>query len=523
MWRATRRQLGKENRTIMTTTILVDAAGTHRPVRRAWETAVGSGDAWSLLRADLQAQLRRAVRDCGFRYLRCHGILCDQLQVVRRDRHGALVYNWQLVDKVYDALLHVGLRPFVELGFMPAALAGGDQTIFHYRANVTPPADYVAWNGFIHALIAHWRDRYGADELRQWYFEVWNEPNLASFWAGTQADYFRLYAETARTIKGVDPALRVGGPATTRGEWITPFLAYCRAHNAPLDVISTHVYPDDEDFAKVDPDYRAVFARGAYLERVVDRVADEVAGEARVGTAGRLETHWTEWSASWRWGDPTHDAANLAAYICRVARHVDDRVDSFAFWTISDIFNEFPYPRAALVDGFGLLTIDGLPKPGYHAYTLLHHLGDEQLPVTLPQDEENETTRLDCWATASEAGYQLLLSSYVPPGAGVAAPAGGANGREVTVRLQGLAEDGAGPLRLVEYRVDAAHANVSAAWAALGRPATPTREQVAELRAASELCPQARGVVAPDESGILTVTSTLTPGAVVLLEVARTP
>src|SRR4051812_47707276 len=151
-------------------TFSIDAASEGRPIRRSWEVAVGCGDAWSILRADLQQQLRRAVRECGFRYLRCHGILCDQLQAVRRGRDGQLVYNWQLVDDVYDALLEIGLRPFVELGFMPSALASADQTVFYYRANVTPPADYAAWSQFIRALVKHWRQRYGVDELRSWYF-----------------------------------------------------------------------------------------------------------------------------------------------------------------------------------------------------------------------------------------------------------------------------------------------------------------------------------------------------------------
>src|SRR5262249_37586778 len=237
---------------------LIDASVPGRRMNRSWEFAIGCGDAWSILRADLQGQLRRAVRECGFRYLRCHGILCDQLQAVRRDRQGNLVYNWQLVDAVYDALLEIGLRPIVELGFMPTALASGEQTVFFYRANVTPPTDYEAWNAFITALVAHWRERYGVHELRQWYFEVWNEANLPGFWSSTQDEYFRLYAETARTIKAVDPALRVGGPATTRGEWLPEFLAWCRAGAVAVDFVSTHVYPDDDDFATVDPDYRDI-------------------------------------------------------------------------------------------------------------------------------------------------------------------------------------------------------------------------------------------------------------------------
>lgn len=493
---------------------LVDGAAAGRRMNRSWEFAVGSGDAWSILRADLQQQLRRAVRECGFRYLRCHGILCDQLQAVRRDRQGNLVYNWQLVDAVYDALLEIGLRPFVELGFMPTALASGDQAVFFYRANVTPPADYLAWNAFIAALVSHWRERYGAEELRQWYFEVWNEANLAGFWSSTRDEYFRLYAETAATIKAVDPTLRVGGPATSRGEWLAEFMAWCRERDVPVDFASTHVYPDDDDFAKVDPGYRETFNQGSYLETLVNRASDTLAGERPIGAAGSLEVHWTEWNSSWRWGRPIHDVTNQAAYLCRAIHGIHERVDSFAFWTISDIFNEFPYPRAAFVGGFGLITIDGLAKPGYHAYTLLHRLGDTEIPA-VREDSAGAgalAAQLDCWATRSEGAFQLLLSNYVPPGLGDALPAS----REVGVRLTGLEPNS--HWQLTTCQIDADHANPLAAWEALGRPDVPTSAQMAGLRAAAELQPTDQRIIQADTRGTLSLTTTMLSASVAFYE-----
>ena len=485
--------------------ITVDSTATGTPMSRSWELAVGSGDAWSLLRADLQAQLRRAVAECGFRYLRCHGILCDQLQVVRRTRQGDLVHNWQLVDDVCDALLDLGLRPFVELAFMPSALASGERTIFHYRGNVTPPRDYDEWNHLIHALVTHWRDRYGEDEVRRWYFEVWNEANLAGFWTGTREDYFRLYAETARTLRALDPALRVGGPASCRAEWLPEFITWCAEHDVPVDFISPHVYPDDDEFEHVDPAYREIFNRGDYLETVVQR-----AGESVAALAPETPIHWTEWNSSWRWGRPIHDETNQAAYICRAIHHVHRSVDSFAYWTVSDIFNEFPYPHAALVGGFGLLTIDGLPKPAYHAYTLLHRLGDVEIPATV-RGSDTAGQQLDCWATRSPAGWQLLLASYTPPGQ--AAPAA------LTAEVE-LAAVGTGhALRVTEYRVDGDHANLRGAWEAMGSPETPTRAQVEQLAEAAALRPVERGVVA-DGSGTATLSLALPPGSAVLLDVA---
>lgn len=503
-----------------TPSFTIAAGDPGRPVARHWEVAVGCGDAWSLLRADLQEQLRRAARECGFRYLRCHGVLCDQLQVIRRDRAGALVYNWQLVDAAYDALLTAGLRPFVELGFMPAALASGDRTIFHYRANVTPPADDDAWAALVGALAAHWRERYGAAEVRRWYFEVWNEPNLTGqFWTGTAEDYYRLYAATARALKAVDPALRVGGPATTRGEWLPEFLAWCRAHDAPVDFVSTHVYPDDDDFAKTDPGYPALFARGDYLDTLVARVHAAMAGERPVGPGAgerRLEIHWTEWNISWRWGRPVHDESNAAAFICQVAAATDPLVDSFAFWTVSDIFNEFPYPRAALVGGFGLLNVAGLPKPAYHAYRLLHRLGDRALPVAASGAGPSERQgRLGCLATRDDGGaYRLLLSHYVPPALAEAPPPPA----EVALRLRGLPPGSR--WRLTAERVDADHADLLGAWRALGSPETPTPAQLARLRDASALRPEPERDLTADAAGDLDLPATL-PAAGVLYHELR--
>ncbi|HVB26767.1 MAG TPA: hypothetical protein VNE21_02505, partial [Mycobacteriales bacterium] len=290
-----------------------------------------------------------------------------------------------------------------------------------------------------------------------------------------------------------------------RAEWLPEFIAWCRERDVPFDFISPHVYPDDDEFEHVDPSYREIFNRGDYLETVVERAAASVAGAAP-GTP----MHWTEWNSSWRWGRPIHDEPNQAAYICRAIHHVHRQVDSFAYWTVSDIFNEFPYPRAALVGGFGLLTIDGLPKPAYHAYTLLHRLGDVELPTTVA-DADTAGQRLDCWATRAAGGVQVLLVNYTPPGQ--TAPAA----LEADVRLRGL---GAGQmLRFTAFRVDDEHANLRGAWEAMGSPETPTRAEVARLADAAALRPEARDAVA-DGSGTAALRVPLPPGSAVLLEIA---
>jgi len=214
------------------------------PLPHVWEHTVGSCHAPLALRSDWQAHLHRCRQELGFHHVRFHGLLSDDLGTLVRHR-GRLIYSFFNADRIVDFLLSIGMRPFVELSFMPAALASGGATIFSYRGNVTPPADYRAWAELIRRLVSHWATRYGLDEVRRWYFEVWNEPNLPAFWAGTREQYFALYRHTAEAIKGVDAELRVGGPATAANAWLPEFLDFCDRDGVPADFVSTHHYPND--------------------------------------------------------------------------------------------------------------------------------------------------------------------------------------------------------------------------------------------------------------------------------------
>src|SRR5450756_982582 len=214
------------------------------PLTHSWEHTVGSDHAPVALRADWRTQLRRCRNELGFRYVRFHGLLSDDVGTLIRQQD-KLLYSFFNADQIFDFLLSIGMKPFVELSFMPRALASGNTTVFHYQANVTPPRDYSQWARLIRELASHWVERYGASEVREWFFEVWNEPNLKEFWAGTQAEYFKLYRYTVEAIKSVDAQLRVGGPATAANEWVEEFLAFCETNNLPVDFISTHHYPTD--------------------------------------------------------------------------------------------------------------------------------------------------------------------------------------------------------------------------------------------------------------------------------------
>src|SRR5476651_1258637 len=189
-------------------TINIDANNVKQKLNNSFNFCVGAGRANEGLRADWQRQLQEVKKELGFRYIRFHGLLSDDMGVYREDKAGNAIYNWQYIDELYDFLLSIHVRPFVEFGFMPKALASGERTVFWWKANVSPPKDYDKWGALITALVQHWTERYGEAELKQWYFEVWNEPNLQYFWAGTQADYFHLYQATVGAVKSVSKNYR---------------------------------------------------------------------------------------------------------------------------------------------------------------------------------------------------------------------------------------------------------------------------------------------------------------------------
>ena len=228
-------------------TMTIDAAAPAQPFPHYWERMFGSGRAVLSLRESYRDDLRALRAGTGAAYVRFHGILNDDVGAYSEGADGQPVYNFSYVDQIYDGLLAAGVRPVVELSFMPARLAAADtRHSFWYHPVVAPPKDYGRWDALITALARHLIERYGVDEVSQWYFEVWNEPNL-DFWAGEpkQATYFTLYEHTARALKAVEPRLRVGGPATAQAAWIADFLRHCNEHGVPVDFVSTHVYGDD--------------------------------------------------------------------------------------------------------------------------------------------------------------------------------------------------------------------------------------------------------------------------------------
>lgn len=426
-----------------------------------WEHTVGSCHAPLALRSDWQHQLRQARADLGFRYVRFHGLLSDDVGTVVRHQE-RLLYSFFNADQIVDFLISIGMRPFVELSLMPTALASGSKTVFHYRGNVTPPRDFGQWGSLVGHLGDHWIDRYGSREVSQWFFEVWNEPNLKAFWTGTRSDYFTLYRHSVTALKGVDSSLQVGGPATAQNAWIPEFLDFCDTHRLPVDFVSTHHYPTDiPEYKNDDTETQLAHSRRSIMR--------EWAQDARRRSRG-LPLYYTEWNTSSNPRDPRHDEPYAAAFVIKTALEASGVADGYSFWTFSDIFEENYFPSVPFHGGFGLLSLHGIAKPAYRAFQLLHRLGNERLLV----DGLHDT--VDAWAVRNEHETTVMLTNHTLPGHTI-------RPQNVHVQVRNATQ----PTAVSVHRIDDRHANAKRLWHELGEPPYLNSAALEQLRAASSL------------------------------------
>ncbi len=379
-------------------TISVDYKDVKGSMNTMYKECVGAGRANEGLRADWQEQLRLTKQECGFEYIRMHGLLSDDMGVCSMGKDGKLIFSYQYIDVLFDFLLSIDMRPFVELGFMPNVLASGEQTIFWWKGNVTPPKDYELWQELIRDLVVHVTERYGAEEVKQWYFEVWNEPNLIPwFWTGTQKEYFALYKHAALAVKSVNTNYRIGGPATAGAAWEPEMIAYCVKNKVPIDFISTHSYGVNQGYLDEYGETGTVLNPDPWSVSSDVLASRKEISESKIPN---LELHYTEWSSSYTPADPIHDSYHSAAYILQKLKQSGDAVNSMSYWVFTDIFEE-PGPRfTPFHGGFGMLNYQGIKKPAYYTYQFLNKLGNEELT-------NNDDTS---WATKDSDGNVQILA-----------------------------------------------------------------------------------------------------------------
>jgi xylan 1,4-beta-xylosidase len=468
--------------------IQIDATAQTTPFPHFWEQMFGSGRAILSLRDSYREDLRAVKQITDFYYVRFHAILHDEVGVYNQDDHCNPVYNFAYVDQIYDGLLKNGVRPFVEISFMPKKLAFNPDALhpFWYKPNVSPPRSMEQWDDLMRHFAQHLVDRYGIDEVAQWYFEVWNEPNI-DFWNGIprQRSYFELYAHTARALKSVSSRLRVGGPATAAAHWVPEFLKFTSENHVPVDFVSTHGYADDtvEDLFGTNEDIP--------MDERVCRAVAKVKNEIRASSQPSLPLYWTEWNVQGMHN--SRDTAFVGPALANTIRQCDEQVEMMSFWTFSDVFEEGgPIPEP-FIGMFGLRAKGGINKPSFYAYGLLHELGTERLPAA---SKNVLVTR--------NAPGELVIAAW-----NLVDPDKTGQTQTMDLVFHGLSAGA----RVTVERVDDDHGNVLRAYEAMGRPRNPTPAQIEQLNRATAL-------PAPEEvrlqAGALKLT--LTPNTLVLIK-----
>ncbi|WP_282124528.1 GH39 family glycosyl hydrolase [Algibacter mikhailovii] len=518
-------------------TINIDVNSKGEAFKHYWSKVVGAGRANEGLRAGWLEQLQEVQENCGFEYVRFHGLFHDDMFPIITER-GKTVYNWQYIDDLFDRMLDLNVKPFVELAFLPTSMAAEDsKTVFWWKAKVTPKEDtFAQWHDLIKAFTQHCVDRYGIEEVLTWYFEVWNEPNLYPFfWHGTKSQYFEMYKQSALAVKAVDERLKIGGPSTSNfvpdarfdeevinnhvsetiftvedinalewhGVWIEDFLKYCKKENLPVDFVTTHPYPTDYAF---NPET----GKGRGLTRYVHSVKEDLEWLNKTIAKSAypdVEIHLTEWNTSPSSRDGMHDRLPAAAYIVKSNLDCIGLTNSLAFWTFTDIFEEKGGAASIFHGGFGMINFQGLVKPSYHAYRMLNQLGD----LEVYKDDFLFVSK-----NSSDGNIVALAYNY-PQEYEEAVPSGNNKRENGTSKNLNFSLTGLNPGCIFEIEVlDKDHGNIHNFWEEMGKPEPPSREEIKVMKAYAKT--MKTEYVKADKNGVLVINHEITPWSLVLIK-----
>jgi xylan 1,4-beta-xylosidase len=448
--------------------IIVDAQSAAAPFPHFWEHMFGSCHASVTLCEDWRKDLRALREIIDVKYVRFHGIFEHQAGIFNgQDAAGKLLLNFTRIDLIYDGLLEIGVYPFVELGFMPEEMAERPSPHpFWYHPNVAPPRDPRQWYQLIFQFARHLLERYGVEVVAEWYFEVWNEPNI-DFWTGDPKEetYYDLYDVTASALKDANPRLRVGGPATAQAAWVDRFIRHCAEKKVPVDFVSSHIYPNDTALNVFGTEEN--IPQSDMVARAVRKVYDQVQASAMP----HLPIIWSEYNAGF--DGVQLDSPYVGAWVANNIRLCSGGLATeMSYWTFTDaFFEEGGVFKSVFTSGFGLIATGRIPKASFNAFKILHYLGDQQLAI------DNPSALLT--RRSGDGALVLAIWNYVPPRES-------GQPKMVNIRLRS-SEENLEQARV--FLVDDDHGSPFKSWKAMGSPDFPSREQRAALRQAAELPP----------------------------------
>lgn len=424
---------------------------------------IGTGRMGLALTEEYQKELEFVQRYIGFSHIRGHGLFCDDMGIYQETPDGEAEYNFTYLDRVMDFYRSVGLKPFLELGFMPKKMASGTQTIFYWKGNTTPPSSYEKWAALIQATLTHLCERYGRDEVVTWPVEVWNEPNLPGFWEhADMEEYFRLFVCSFQAVKAVDERFRVGGPAVCGGTdeiWISAFLEFCHKEGIAIDFVTRHHYNTEVPetvghygYAELTEPQKG-FDNLHTTREIIDRYP-EYRG---------MEIHITEFNTSYIPNCPLHDTNQNAAYIAGQLAGLGEDNASYSYWTFGDVFEEFGVPFSLFHGGFGLVAAGCIPKPTFWSFVFFKELKKKAGDCVYRDEDcvivkcEDGSYRGVAWNTTTKrCGRELNVSCTLPADAG--------------------------RWCVISSVVDEENGNPLKAWHDLGEPAYPNQEQIRFLQ-----------------------------------------
>ncbi|MDI9478838.1 MAG: glycosyl hydrolase [Bacillota bacterium] len=440
---------------------------TGQPFQNNVTYCVGTGRIGLALQKEYLDHLKIVQESISFKYIRGHGLFSDDVGIYREyeiDGEIQSFYNFTYLDRIIDSYLENNIKPFLELGFMPEKLKSGEETIFYWKGNVSPPTSYEKWAELVRVTLNHLIERYGREEVITWPIEVWNEPNIG-FWAGSMEDYFTLYEYSARVIKEVDPRIQVGGPAICGVEtekWFRGFFEFCIENDVPVDFISRHCYTANQPSRQGHYLYHTLNEPTYMIDELKE--TREIMGD--YPQIANLPLHITEFNSSYVPVCPVHDTDFHAAYIARILSEAGEYADSYSYWTFSDVFEEQDVPKAVFHGGFGLVALNSIKKPTFYAFEFFSRAGKELLyrddNLIVTRDEDRYVIIGWNW-TNKAANERERAKSYL-------------------LKLPSIGEEAI----LLKKEVGGAHANPLQTWSNLGKPRTLNKEQLAILQASAE-------------------------------------
>lgn len=462
---------------------------------------IGTGRMGLALQKEYMEQLKIVQEEIGFSHIRGHGLFTDDMAIYHeyKDENDQVCveYNFTYLDMVMDNYIGVGLKPFLELGFMPKKLASGTQTIFYWKGNTTPPKSYEAWNEMVVATLRHLMERYGADEVVTWPIEVWNEPNLPGFWLGADMDeYFRLFMETFRAIKKLDARFTVGGPAICGVDdkrWMDCFMKFCRENKLEIDFVTRHHYTTEFPERVGHYDYAKLSAAESGFENLQSTRDIIDSYEEYRG----LPIHITEFNTSYVPDCPLHDTNRNAAYIAEQLSRLGDVNESYSYWTFGDLFEEGGVPYTPFHGGFGLMTDGCIHKPTFWTFQFYKKMVEG---ICVERREDAYIVRM------ADGSYRGVLWYKTMSGEN------GGTKKDFEIVIPAKEKT----YSLITKTVDEDTCNPLKLWHVMGEPANLSEEQKALLKEADK--PLVEGRLLESTGGTVTAAFSVKENGVVYFE-----